>query len=695
MQDQLFRALVEHARDIVLLMTPDGVLVFVNAAAEAAYGLSRQEIIGSHISDLRDPSTLTELPEDMSRAAGAGVQFETVHISRSGRSFPVEVSARQVELGGERYLLSFIRDISARVHRQAERELLVDDLELANRQLEGLLSIVSSTVGRIDLDALLEGVLAPLMEVMQADASMLFLVEGDELVLRSYCGLDAEARGFRMGRSEGFAGRVAMAGEPLWTPDVTAEVSLVWMHTRFDFKAMYGMPLYLEGELYGVLECAWTTNRLVSEGERVMLQVAADRIVSAIAGAQRYERTARTQRLDSALHVASDSLSGSHDLAVTMPAALSVASQALGCGVAAFGAYRDGVWRSTHCIGIEPGVVVEVPDHPALTTSARESVPVVCIDADGASADWLQASLGLAEAVVVPVVLGGEWVGAAVFGRESANGGFDDLACDFAKRLSASMSLALANAREFDAEHRIAETLQEALLRIDDAHIGVPIGHLYHAATASSRVGGDFYDVFDLPDGRLAVLIGDVSGKGLDAAVFTTLVKHTVRAFAHEETSPAEAVDKANRVLASAARLPDFASVMLFYLDTTTGDASYCCAGHPPALVRRSSGEVLVADCGSPVVGAFAEMEYAEHACRLDPGDTVVFYTDGATDAREPGGSFFGEDRLVEAVRLSSAPAQRLPSELHSAIMAFSGGDSADDIAIVVLAMPEEGSPEL
>lgn len=688
MQDELFGMLVEHARDIVLLMTTDGVIVFANAAAEAAYGMSRQELIGSRISDLRAVSTLVELDTDMQRAAGPGVLFETVHVHRSGREFPVEVSARAVTLGHEQYLLSFIRDISTRLERRAEREHLLDDLEVANRQLEGLLAIVSSTVGRIDLHALLRGVLTALTEVMGADASMLFVVEGDRLVLHSFDGLSEEAVGFDMDIREGFAGKVAAAGRPLWTDDVVADALPVWMHAHYGLRAMYGMPLYLDGCLYGVLECAWTSSRLVSEAERVMLQVAADRVMSAIVGAQRYERTARAQQLDAALHLASDRLSASHDLALTMPTALEVAAEAMSCDVAAYGTYRNGVWRSTHCVGMRPGVIVDVPDHPARTLHVDEAIPVVSIGQSDRAAGWLADTLGLGEAVVVPVVLGGEWIGAAVFGRLSSNGGFDDLTLDFARRLSASMSLALANAREYDAEHRIAETLQEALLHIDAARVRVPIGHLYHAATAASRVGGDFYDVFDLPDGQLAVLIGDVSGKGLEAAVFTTLVKHTVRAFAHEERSPAEAVTKSNRVLSTAARLPDFASVLLLYLDPASGIATFCCAGHPPAIVRRAAGGAYALSCGSPVVGAFPEMQYADERVALDPGDVIVMFTDGATDARDKEGEFFGDARLMAAIEGSSADAEKLPVELHARILDFSEGLTADDIAVVALEVP-------
>lgn len=678
------QAMAEHARDVILLLREDGTIVFGNAAALDAYGATREELLGTNIRELRAPSTRGLVTRQMEATAGTGTLFVTTHVRADGTEFPVEVSSRLVELDGSRYVLSIVRDITARVTREGERDALLADLEASNRQLEGLLRIVSSAVGRIDVDRLFAEVLSALREVMDADFSLLFVREGSALVLRAKDGLDSEAfQGFTMGVDEGFAGSVLDAGKPLWTRDVQATPSAMDVHDRYSLAAMFGIPLVLDGEPYGVLECAWCDERLVSQAERVMLQVAADRITSALAGAQRYERTRKAQVLDAAQSDATARLAASHALELTVPGALGIAAEALNCDVVAFGSNRDDTWDVLYAVGMDPGAV-PMPSVCMSDADPDAALPVVHIGATSASSSWLKEGLGLQEALVVPVQVRSEWFGAIVFGRKRAAGGFDELESGFARRLSAAVSLAHANAWEYDAEHRISETLQEALLTLDGPVPGVEFGHLYRSATLATRVGGDFYDLFALPDGRAAVLVGDVSGKGLDAAVLTTVVKHTIRAFAHLDPSPASVVARTNSVLSAAARLPDFASVLFLVVDRATGQVSYCCAGHPPAMLRRGDGAIELCECRSPVIGAFADMSFVEDSFDLAPSDLVLLYTDGVTEARAANGEFFGEERLREALAShAGADTSELPAHINRSVMEFTSGRLTDDIAMV------------
>lgn len=677
------RALAEHARDIVVLMRSDGTLVLVNDAACAAYGYSRDELLGTSIRDLRAPDTRAQLESQMATANRSGVLFETMHVRRDGATFPVEVSSRGVDIAGEQYLLSVIRDISTRRARESERDSLMRDLEAANHQLEGLLAIVSSAVGKTELEDLLGQVVAALAAVMRADASFLFVCDGKTLRLRAVEGLDLGAGGFSMGVRDGFAGQVLAAGEALWVGDVQGIDAAMDVHSRHDLRAMYGVPLFLDGSLYGVLEVAWRSERLVSESERVMLQVAADRVMAAVAGAQRFEATRRAQVLDAALSDAVARLNASHDLDRSVTDALMIASVALDLDVAAFGAYTGEVWDIQYAVGLEP-TSVRLPGHPRNTEEVGDVLPVVRVGPDTRPSEWLTGALDVAEAAIVPVQVRGEWYGAILLGRREPRGGFDDLTADFTRRFSSALSFACANASEYEAEHRIAETLQEALLTLDGRVDGVRFGHLYRSSTVSTRVGGDFYDVFHMGGDRIGMLLGDVSGKGLDAAVLTTLVKHTIRAFGHEERSPAEVVARTNRVLSAAAKLPDFASVILLSIDVPTGEVRYCCAGHPPAIVRRADGTLEQWSCGSPVIGAFPELEFTEDAVRIEPGDVVMLYTDGVTEARRPGGEFFGEARLLDFMhRTRELDVTALPDALYGEVMEFSGGRLADDVALL------------
>lgn len=676
------RALARHASDVVLLMRQSGELVFVNDAAQRAYGMSADELVGRNVRDLRAPATLAAVEGQIAAASKRSMLFETEHLRRDGTAFPVEVGSQRVEIDGVEFILSVVRDISARRAREAERDELLRDLESANHQLEGLLSIVSSTVGRVHLEQLLSEVLHALREVMDADGALLFVVDGDLWRIKAEDGFDS-LKGLTLGLDQGFVSQVAVEGGLLFVPDVRDAPYALPEHEALGVCAMLGVPLYLEGSLFGVLECTWRAKRLVSESEQVMLRVAADRIMTAVAGATRYEVSLRVQALESALSEASAVLSGTHDLDKAMPVALEIANRALDSDVALFGTFEEGVYDVTAAVGAAVRSVL-INGHPDLGEADAAVVHVRRKAVAGGSAEALLDGFGLEDAIVVPVEERGEWYGAIVFGRSTRKLPLDDAALAFAERFASMVAATHAKSRDYEAEHRIAETLQEALLRVDHDMPGIVLGHLYRSATLATRVGGDFYDIFTMPGGRIGVLVGDVSGKGLDAAVLTTFVKHTIRAFAHTDPTPAGILRRANEILLAAARVPEFATVLLLTLDPDSGEVDYCSAGHPPAIVRRADGTLHRQECGSPVIGALPGLEYVQDGFILDAGDTVVLYTDGVTEARCANGEFFGDERLMAALEQSAyVDAAELPDEIHRSVMAFTTGRLSDDIAIV------------
>ncbi len=685
---QVCRALSEHTRDIVLLMTGEGDIVFANSAARISYQLTSDALTCLNIRELRAPHTVDAVTEQMQVAATSGSLLETEHVRTDGSVFPVEVSSRGVTIAGRSYLLSIIRDITARCAREAERESLLEDLTAANHQLAGLLRIVSSAVGSLDMEKLLEEVLVALREVMSADAALFFKFENGVLVLEAQQGYpEGTMSGLTLREGEGFASLVAAAGEELWSPDVTSTEAELSVHHEFGIRAMFGMPLYVDGGLFGVLECTWSTERLVSDTERVMLQVASDRIVAAMSGVRRHEGARRARVLESALTEAASTLASSHEIAMTVPAALEIMAVALGCHVACFGTWEEDVFNVLHAYGTQPRHVLVPPlpverEHTVVEDfSARINQP-------GTSGAWLREEFGIDSALVVPVLVRGDARWTVLFGNRTSDIVLDDMVVEYGRRMSQSLAIAYGNARDYESEHRIAETLQEALLSLDGQVAGVRYGHLYRSSTLATRVGGDFYDIFELRDGLVGVLVGDVSGKGLDAAVLTTVVKHTIRAFAHEAVSPSEILFRANEALAATSRLRDFATVALVIIDPRSGEGRYCGAGHPPGLVVRAQGGAESLCCGSPVLGAFTGLEFFECAVTLGQGDTLVLYTDGVTEARCPSGGFFGEERLVAAVDdARGMAAEDLAGHIGVIVTGFTEGRLTDDVAVVTLSL--------
>ncbi len=238
-------------------------------------------------------------------------------------------------------------------------------------------------------------------------------------------------------------------------------------------------------------------------------------------------------------------------------------------------------------------------------------------------------------------------------------------------------------ARLLEEQRALLHRLQVALLDIPQQLSGVRFGHLYRSATKEAEVGGDFYDVFEAKNGRVGLLIGDVSGHGVDAARVATLVKDTVRAFSHQFRRPHLVLRETNRLLVEK-HLPGFTTAFLGFLDPIEGRLVYSCAGHPPPLLMVGGAVTLLESPNVPL-GAFASAHYRDSEVEIPGAGRLLLYTDGITEARK-GDAFFGEADLVKAfIELSDHAVETLPSQLLQAVLAFSEGGLDDDVALLAV----------
>ncbi len=232
--------------------------------------------------------------------------------------------------------------------------------------------------------------------------------------------------------------------------------------------------------------------------------------------------------------------------------------------------------------------------------------------------------------------------------------------------------------------------LQETLLDIPKGLPGVKFDHLYRSATLQAQVGGDFYDVFAAKNGRIGLLIGDVSGHGVEAARIATLVKDTVHAFAHQFAHPHLVLRETNRLLVEKG-LSGFVTAFLGFLDPERGSLTYSSAGHPPPMVF-AQGRVTLLESPSPPLGVYGEAQYGDTQTRVEKGSLLLFYTDGITEARQ-NGEFFGEERLAEWLgRTSGKPIETLASALLEEVLLFSGGHLRDDACLLAVGYVSEDS---
>jgi serine phosphatase RsbU (regulator of sigma subunit) len=240
---------------------------------------------------------------------------------------------------------------------------------------------------------------------------------------------------------------------------------------------------------------------------------------------------------------------------------------------------------------------------------------------------------------------------------------------------------ALAEAR--DKHKEVAEKLQRALQVPLSAFPDLDVASVYHSASEVAGLGGDFYDVFRTADGRVGLLIGDVSGRGLDAAAEAVLTRASLRAFIYGTDSPAEALSRANRFLVDAGTR-GFVTVYLGVLDLASGLLVYASAGHPPP-VRVAAGRSALLGDGGTVMGVFDDAGFRDTSLQLGPGDLLLLYTDGLTEAKKDG-DYFGEERLLAmAATLYGVGAAVATRAVYEAVVEYAGGVLLDDLAVLAV----------
>ncbi|MCL5292781.1 MAG: SpoIIE family protein phosphatase [Actinobacteria bacterium] len=299
---------------------------------------------------------------------------------------------------------------------------------------------------------------------------------------------------------------------------------------------------------------------------------------------------------------------------------------------------------------------------------------------------------GIRSLLTVPLIVRDKMIGALCFHYHSGAVPFNDAQVDFASKLAISISLALENSRLYAIERNIADTLQDVLLTVPEQIQGVSFGHLYRPATEVAEVGGDFYDLFELEHDRVGIVIGDVSGKGLEAATLTSLVKNTIKAYAYEVDHPASIIAKTSDVVRRASAPTMFVTAFFGILNIRSGRLAYCCAGHPPAILRRKTFEVSLLSKSSPIIGAFERLRYVKGSETLEEGDMLILYTDGVTEARKDS-EFFGEEGLLSCVKELKPPSAReMPELIFGEVMDFSHGKLSDDVALLSLSLSAASS---
>ena len=501
-------------------------------------------------------------------------------------------------------------------------------------------------------------------------------------------------------------------------PDAAGEPALVGVReavAEAGIEAAVSVPLRAGKELVGLLVVYLPSGRRLQANESALLAALAGQLAVAVQNARLHEETMRlasdreqalqserraARRLEAFFEI-SRSFSESLRLDETVAAVTRTAVELFEVDAAVLrmpeGRGEDLVPRSVH-----------IPDPrlaPALEPILRRPQPAArlaglglgrarrALVLDEATAERLGGGHELlvpflrrgSSAAVVPIVASGEVIAAlTLVGLDPART-MDADTVETLRSLAAQAALAIDNARLYQQQAGFADAMQRSLLpAAPPALPGIEVGSVYESS-ARLDVGGDVFDYATLPDGRLAVVIGDVTGKGIDAAADMAMTKFVFRSLAREHPSPPDFLRAANEVVVDEVQEGKFVTMVYMTLDPGTGELAGASAGHPNPRLVRSDGTVVELAASGLALGIAPDQDYAEARDRLDPGDVVALFTDGVIEARRDG-ELYGHarlDRILCEHRELSAAA--LAKAVVDDARTFSGGELADDSAVVVV----------
>lgn len=635
-------------------------------------------------------------------------------------------------------------NLDAQARSQDTYNKLVHELARANKRLSGTLKIVLGTLDSQDIDTLCARVLDLLGDTMEASGTLFYIREGDAFYLKGASASLAHTSPARcIPTSSQLCAKVLEAHatqrlrvlaptqqdlrtqkpcsrdvlneetheiytcEPQYVPVFTSYMSVaIWYedtalallqvgwkkaHTTIkeDSDLLDSVAQYLSVQLVGALSA------MRARKEHQLLQAATtirdtllDRETVTFAAIKR-AAVAVANMLTCQLYFirprnASDVSARTHDAAADKPLARPTTRVA-----------AQSITSPSECAITTPYVLectsgatyAFAPELQRLERSVHHGVLLEPFSANDAIGQAICSVLPSCRGVIADMGTINNKRYACVFARSLDDPLFDTSELAFIRRITQDIySISQTSAKHSQEEH-IAQALQTGMKNELQQVDGISAQGIYSSATQAASIGGDFYDLVRLPGNKACVVMGDVSGKGVEAASVSAAVKTALAAYSWQGLTPAHMVGLLNDFLLGFSRLETFATLFVGCIDLNEATLTYCSAGHPPAmLIRAHTSDIIPLSVQSGVVGAFHDMHYQNGVIELDTRDILLLYTDGTTEARAQDGAFFGEDGLIDAlIQERSCGFRGLPHRLLHRLDVFTSQHLDDDVAMVAL----------
>ncbi len=665
--EALKSAMLGSAYDCVIGMDHLGRVIEFNEAAEETFGYRRDEAVGHELAGLIIPPDLRDRHrEGLARYVETGEtrimnqRIELTALRRDGSSFPIDLAVTRIPGSDPPIFTGYVRDISDRIE--------------AERIRAHLAAVVHDTQ-----EAVLSKDLNGIITAWNDGATRLYGYEPDEAI-----------------------------GQPismLIPPDHAREEQRILDRIR-------------QGERVDPYE----TERIRKDGGRIDVSLTVSPIKDPILGivgasivvrditAEKRQRSAQEF-----LARAAPALDASLDRDETARTIVDTAVPDLAELCVIDFVEDDGSIGRATVAAADPKIAAELEairrdypleldgDHPvAQVLRTGRSLVLYDLTQPGIQDEVAQSDehwafierAGYRSAAVAPMLARGRLVGALSFLHIANDRHFDERDLSLLEDLAARAAMALENARLYAERDRIAKVLQRGLRPDEPEPIpGLDLAVVFEAAGEGVELGGDFYDVIPVPNGYY-LLVGDVAGRGAEVATFTAQIRHTVRALAPFSTRPAQIAERVNSVLMETETGERFATLQLALLqDRESGglDVELASAAHPPAVIVRADGSTECLSGGS-IVGVWQDVEIGVDRFTLEPGETLLVYTDGWLEAG-PVESHRTPEELARAMAASAGDdLDALLDRLRTDAVTRAGNELADDM--VLLAVRPTGSRE-
>jgi serine phosphatase RsbU (regulator of sigma subunit) len=582
------------------------------------------------------------------------------------------------------------------------------DVELELERTRALLEVVGEAISHLSLAHTLETAVERIADLLQIEQVGVYLHEEGRLVAAAGRGLADGHEAITAQLLEAVLGplraRSAVLAEIRGSEPSLAPVRAAL--AAAGQAAALAVPLHVREESIGLL-VAFPGGRPVEESEIALLSSLAAQLAVAVQNARLHEQATelgealtgvlaserQTSRQVNALYEISRSFAQSLSLETTLAAVTKTIVEVLAVDAAVIRVPDErGDQFVPHAVHVAESrladavrTILERPQpRPSRSLEPRLLDAVTANRLGGAHALLVPFLAKGSTAALLPIATPTELLAELTILSLDPAAPIDADTLATARTIGRQAALAIDNARLYQQQKQFAETMQQSLLPRDRPSIpGLAVGTVYESA-AQVDVGGDVFDFLELADGRLAVVLGDVTGHGIDATADMAMAKFVFRSLAREHSEPSEFLAHANDVVVGEIAVGKFITMAYLTIDPR-GEVLCASAGHPEPRVVSPDGRVAGLSAGGLALGIDAQQTYEQVRAELPVGGAVVIYTDGVVEART-GHELFGIERLDAVLSAHAAdPPQVIADAVIQSCRRYAGGNLTDDCAVVVI----------